>query len=159
MSSIYNAAEYPQGVPSPYRGQVHPYPSYEHGPDYTRPTFGMPYVRQPFNVLEGLGGAGPWLARVNRSGMPTVQPQPNPYYPHWPEVLGQTPGDEAARSALFRGVMTSLGLGAALGLFVGATAFDKPSAARYAETTLAGAMSVGLISFIPVFVAAQGARR
>lgn len=61
MKSIYNAAEYPEGVLNPYTPAVHPYPSFQHGPDYTRPYFGMPYVRQPFNVLSGLGEKGDQL--------------------------------------------------------------------------------------------------
>lgn len=66
MKSIYNAAEYPQGVPNPYTPAVHPFPSFQHGADYTRPVFGMPWVPQPFNVLSGLGqtqsGAGKTVA-------------------------------------------------------------------------------------------------
>lgn len=57
MRSIYNAAEYPEGVPNPYTPAVHPYPSFQHGADYTRPVFGMPWVPQPFNVLSGVGQA------------------------------------------------------------------------------------------------------
>lgn len=52
---MYNAAEYPQGVPNPDYPDVNLYPTYEHGPDYTRPVFGEPWMRQPFNVMNGLG--------------------------------------------------------------------------------------------------------
>ncbi len=52
---MYNAAEYPQGVPNPDYPDVSLYPTYEHGPDYTRPVFGEPWMRQPFNVMSGLG--------------------------------------------------------------------------------------------------------
>lgn len=55
MPSLYNAAEYPQGVPNPNYPDVNLYPTYEHGPDYTRPVFGMPWMRQPYNVLSGIG--------------------------------------------------------------------------------------------------------
>lgn len=51
----YNAAEYPQGVPNPNYPDVNLYPTYEHGPDYTRPVFGMPWMRMPYNVLSGVG--------------------------------------------------------------------------------------------------------
>ncbi len=56
---MYNPAEYPQGVPNPYTPGYHPYPSFQHGADYTRPVFEMPYVRQPFNVLAGVGQTEP----------------------------------------------------------------------------------------------------
>lgn len=52
---MYQPLTTPQGVPSPYHGAVHPYPSYEHGPDYTRPVFDMPFMQAPYNVLNGLG--------------------------------------------------------------------------------------------------------
>lgn len=52
---MYNAAEYPQGVPNPDVPDVSLYPTYEHGPDYTRAVFGHPWVERPFNVLSGLG--------------------------------------------------------------------------------------------------------
>lgn len=32
----------------------------------------------------------PWNAPVNLTGQPTVQPQPNPYFAHWPQQMGQT---------------------------------------------------------------------
>lgn len=51
----YNAAEFPQGVPNPNYPDVNLYPTYEHGPDYTRPVFGMPWMRMPYNVLSGIG--------------------------------------------------------------------------------------------------------
>ncbi len=57
---MYNAAEYPQGVPNPDYPDVNLYPTYEHGPDYTRPVFGEPWMRQPFNVMNGLGA---WAER------------------------------------------------------------------------------------------------
>lgn len=106
---MYNAAESPEGVPSPYHGAVHPYPSYEHGPDYTRPVFDMPFVRQPYNVLSGLGGEGAWLPAVNREGEPTVQPQPNPYYPHWPQVLGAVDNSPGHRAAAGFGMAAVIG--------------------------------------------------
>jgi hypothetical protein len=60
---------YSQGVPNPYTAHVHPYPTRYHGAIYTRPTFGLPYVRQPHAVFKpddfysyygvtGLGGLG-----------------------------------------------------------------------------------------------------
>jgi hypothetical protein len=52
---MYDPATTPQGVPSPFMPAVHPYPSYEHGPDYTRPVFDMPFVQRPYNVMNGVG--------------------------------------------------------------------------------------------------------
>lgn len=49
----------PDGVPSPYRDQVHLYPTYMHGPDYSRPVFTYPYVLRPLDKLEGDGPLGP----------------------------------------------------------------------------------------------------
>ncbi len=51
---------YPTGVPSPYITHVHPYPTRFHGGIWTRPEFGLPYVRAPFAVfrpsqMQGLG--------------------------------------------------------------------------------------------------------
>lgn len=34
----------------------------------------------------------PWWPQQNFVGQPTVQPQPNPYYDHWTQQLGQTSG-------------------------------------------------------------------
>lgn len=95
---MYNASEYPEGVPNPNYPDVNIYPTYEHGPDYTRPVFGQPFEPGPFNVLEGLGSgpygnapraSSPWLESLNPyTGRPIVQPQPNPYFAHWPENLG-----------------------------------------------------------------------
>lgn len=42
---------YPQGVPSPYVMHQHPYPTRFHGGIWKRPEFGLPYVRQPYNVI------------------------------------------------------------------------------------------------------------
>jgi hypothetical protein len=35
---------------------VEPYPSYEHGPDYTRASFNMPFMLNPYNILAGTDG-------------------------------------------------------------------------------------------------------
>lgn len=43
---------YPPGVPSQYSVHVHPWPTRYHGPIYTRPTFGLPYVRSPYAVFK-----------------------------------------------------------------------------------------------------------
>lgn len=169
--SPYNAEAYPQGVPSPYSGQVHPYPSYEHGADYTRPVFDMTFVRQPFNVLSGVGDTGPWLPRRNRVGMPTVQPQPNPYYPHWPQVLGQA--EEEGDDGLASGVnepMHRIGLAFATAGAVGAVLGGLPLALNGLaeaeeggdEYTLGaflyhatlGALGGVMIAAAPIFVAA-----
>jgi hypothetical protein len=48
--SIYNAAEYPQGVPNPFVRNVQEYPSQQHGGDWTRPMFSMPWIDRPYNV-------------------------------------------------------------------------------------------------------------
>jgi hypothetical protein len=50
MTSIYNAAEYPQGVPNPFVRNVQEYPSQQHGGDWTRPMFSMPWIDRPYNV-------------------------------------------------------------------------------------------------------------
>ncbi len=54
MLSIYDGP-YVEGVPNPYVPQIEIYPSYEHGADYTRPVFSMPFLRNPYNVISGLG--------------------------------------------------------------------------------------------------------
>lgn len=46
----YDPSSYPQGVPSPWVPNVQEYPSPQHGGDYTRPMFGLPWVRTPYNV-------------------------------------------------------------------------------------------------------------
>lgn len=55
---------YADGVPTPYRDQVHLYPTTVHGPDYSRPVFTFPYVLTPLqaHAMEGLGddAAGDW---------------------------------------------------------------------------------------------------
>lgn len=163
---MYRAAEYPQGVLSPYSGQVHPYPTTKHGPDYTRPFFGMPYVRQPYNVLSGVGAApGPWLPQHNWEGEPTVQPQPNSYYPHWPQVLGQA---DVGSGAPLRGVGFGLAaagvVGAVLGLLNAATlsSEEKESATSpYLMSAIGGGVAMLTVSLVPVFVtafAAQGGK-
>ena len=43
---------YPKGVPSPYVAHVHPYPTRFHGPIYTRPVFGFPWVESPQAVFK-----------------------------------------------------------------------------------------------------------
>lgn len=55
MPYMYQPNSNPQGVPNPWEPAVHPYPSYEHGPDYTRPVFSMPFVNRPYNV-RGVSG-------------------------------------------------------------------------------------------------------
>ncbi len=42
---------YPSGVPTPYTTHVHPYPTRFHGGIWRRPTFGLPWIRAPFNVI------------------------------------------------------------------------------------------------------------
>ena len=60
---------YQRGVANPYVAHVHPYPTRFHGAIYTRPTFGLPYVRNPASVfkpddfyeyygVKGLGSVG-----------------------------------------------------------------------------------------------------
>lgn len=60
---------YARGVANPYTTHVHPYPTRFHGGVYTRPVFGLPYVRSPHTVfkpddfyeyygVQGLGGLG-----------------------------------------------------------------------------------------------------
>ena len=49
---------YPTGVPSPYVMHQHPYPTRFHGGIWKRPEFGLPYVRQPFNVIRPSQMAG-----------------------------------------------------------------------------------------------------
>jgi len=43
---------YAMGVPNPYTAHVHPYPTRYHGAIYTRPEFGLPYVRNPHTVFK-----------------------------------------------------------------------------------------------------------
>lgn len=43
---------YAQGVVNPYTAHVHPYPTRYHGGIYTRPVFGLPYVRSPHAVFK-----------------------------------------------------------------------------------------------------------
>lgn len=57
MHGMYNPAEYPEGVPSPYDPVVEVYPNYVHGSNYTRAYFSEPWSQQPYNVLHGLGDA------------------------------------------------------------------------------------------------------
>jgi len=155
----YNPAEYPQGVPSPYTGNVHPYPSYEHGPDYTRPVFGRPFVRRPYNVTSGLG-AETWRPRLNRTGRPTVQPQPNPYAAHWPEALGQADDENTGVAA---GLTAGFFVGAALGLVQAALYADEyPKGTRSSTIvmrTALGGIFGAIYSAIPVYATAIAAKR
>lgn len=43
---------YPSGVPSQFEAHVHPWPTRYHGPIYTRPVFGLPYVQSPYAVFK-----------------------------------------------------------------------------------------------------------
>lgn len=43
---------YTAGVPSEYTVHVHPWPTRYHGPIYTRPEFGLPYVQSPYAVFK-----------------------------------------------------------------------------------------------------------
>ena len=43
---------YPRGVESQYEVHVHPWPTRYHGPIYTRPSFGLPYVQSPYAVFK-----------------------------------------------------------------------------------------------------------
>lgn len=43
---------YAHGVPTPYAVHVHPYPTRYHGGIWTRPVFGLPYVRSPQAVFK-----------------------------------------------------------------------------------------------------------
>lgn len=60
---------YQRGVANPYVAHVHPFPSRYHGAIYSRPVFGLPYVRRPHAVfkpddfyeyygVKGLGSVG-----------------------------------------------------------------------------------------------------
>jgi len=142
MNPQYNPAETPQGVPSPYTPNVHPYPSYEHGPDYTRPEFRMPFVVRPLNVLAGLGQLPKWWPRVNRAGRPIVQPQPNPYAVHWPQDLGSITEryEDRKSQALFKGIAAATVVGAGLGYLGAAQARMKPG-----TSALSGAVAFGLV--------------
>lgn len=91
MPSMYNAAEYPQGVPNPNYPNVSLYPTYEHGPDYTCPVFGQPWERMPFNVMNGLGGLG--------------------------DVLEEYKAKE--RMAFYKGTAAAVGMGLVLSLVAG----------------------------------------
>lgn len=51
MASIYNAADYPAGVPSPFVRNVQEYPSQQHGGDWTRPVFTFPWKDNPHMVV------------------------------------------------------------------------------------------------------------
>jgi hypothetical protein len=53
---------YPTSIPSPYITHVHPYPTRFHGGIWKRPVFGLPWVRQPLNVLRPsqMMGIGEW---------------------------------------------------------------------------------------------------
>jgi hypothetical protein len=39
-------------VPSQFEAHVHPWPTRYHGPIYTRPVFGLPYVQSPYAVFK-----------------------------------------------------------------------------------------------------------
>lgn len=81
--NIPNPAEYPSGVPNPYHGMVHVYPSYMHGGDWARPVFGFPYRVRPYNVLAGLGQAPPAPPENLRAPTPPPPPvgRPTPGFP------------------------------------------------------------------------------
>ncbi len=147
---MYQATAYPEGVPNPYRGAVHPYPSYEHGPDYTRPVFEMPYEPRPHNVLSGLGG--PWLPQRNLVGAPTVQPQPNPYYPHWPQALGGIK-EQAGRVGL--AVAVAAAIGAGVGTMNQAVMNPDAEPPDYLWGGLIGAVGVMALSIFPILVASE----
>lgn len=48
---IYDAGVYPEGVPNPFVPNILPYPSQQHGGDWTRPVFDMPWVDRPHVTL------------------------------------------------------------------------------------------------------------
>ena len=50
----------PPGVPNPYTVMLHSYPTRYHGPIYTRPEFGLPWMERPndFGLEEGMQGLG-----------------------------------------------------------------------------------------------------
>ena len=52
---------------------------------YQSPPFPIPYGNAP---REG----NPQWPAVNIYGQPLVQPQPNPYFAHWPQQMGQASG-------------------------------------------------------------------
>lgn len=52
-------------------------------PTYQPPPFPMPYGNAPRS-------SEPWWPNVNLEGRQLVQPQPNPYFAHWPQQMGQT---------------------------------------------------------------------
>lgn len=147
--SMYNAAEYPQGVPNLYVPAVHPFPTTKHGPDYTRPVFGMPFVRRPMTVLAGLGEQPQWWPQVNHAGCPIVEPQPNPYATFWPEHLGQYDTDGNVK-AYMTGLLTAAAIGAALGTVY------RP---RFPNAVLGG-FGAALLAAMPIGVAlmVQGAQ-
>jgi hypothetical protein len=50
----------PEGVPNPYHVMLHSYPTRYHGPIYTRPMFGKPWIERPndFALEPGFMGLG-----------------------------------------------------------------------------------------------------
>jgi len=69
------------GVINPYTVHVHPYPTRYHGAIYTRPEFGLPYVRRPHAVFKpddfyeyygvsGLGSLGSGSLGLGATGQP-----------------------------------------------------------------------------------------
>lgn len=91
VPDTYDPLRFPQGVPNPYGVRRHPYPSYEHGADYTRPVFAMPFMLNPFNVLEG--GAA----------YPTTVPDPV-------SGLGQYEGEDPLRGQMRIGALVGASL-------------------------------------------------
>lgn len=66
--------ELPEGVPSPVVTHVHPYPTRYHGGIWTRPVFGLPWVRTPHAVfrpsqmaIKGVGAIDPTFRPLRRS--------------------------------------------------------------------------------------------
>jgi hypothetical protein len=49
------------------------------------------YPSNDFHYGDAPRVLNPWWPQVNFEGQPTVQPQSNPYFGHWPQNLGQTP--------------------------------------------------------------------
>lgn len=123
----------PEGVPNPYVPQIELYPSYVHGADYTRPVFSMPFYRNPYNVLNGLGATAE-EALVEAEGK---------------SLSSELDQQEAA---IFGGALAgALALGA-LGAIIGGIA--APPHRNAGSGILIGAIGGGLLGLIPAAVGA-----
>jgi hypothetical protein len=140
MHSMYNAAEYPQGVPNPDVPDVSLYPTYEHGPDYTRAVFGEPFVRQPFNVMNGLGQSYAWRTTQDQATLAAQR------YPQW--ATSGIGAIEIRRKPFYKAEAYWYGVGAAVGLGMLLALAAAPKGPRRNRAIIQAGVAFGIVGIV-----------